>query len=97
MDHRTDIDYPGGMSKMAEDLGNLRYDALATFLDALSVKLTSDGDKDATRGREQLAMALKTASQAIHGAAGWIDVAWKISKPYMEKRSESLSAPDPPV
>jgi hypothetical protein len=92
VEHKTE--FP---ENLPEDLGNLRYDALTKFLEALSEKLTKDGDKDEARGRTQLAMALKTAGQAIHGAAGWIDVAWKISKPYMEGKNDKPHVDDPPL
>jgi len=32
MKHRTDVDYPGGLEKLAADLAELRYDALCFFL-----------------------------------------------------------------
>ena len=89
MQHKAEIKYPGGAEQLAEDLGNLRYDTLSAFLELLSIKLTKDSEKDASRDREQLAMALRTAAQAVHGASGWIDIAWKISKPYMESKNDN--------
>lgn len=69
---------------MAESLGNLKYDELAAFLKLLSEKIEHDGDKDAARGREQLAKALHDAASNIDQAADDITAAWVICKPYMK-------------
>lgn len=82
--------YEGNMPELTEDLGNLRYDALADFLKLLSQKIQQDGEKDRARGRQQLAQSLFTCSQKINEAAHSIDIAWKISAPYMSDNKETL-------
>lgn len=67
-----------GMDKLVEDLGNLRYDSLAEFLNKLSKKLESDGHADEARGRMQLSKQLAYAAKSIGNA-------WKICKPYFSK------------
>lgn len=69
---------------MAESLGNLKYDELATFLKLLSEKIENDGDKDGARGREKLAKALHSAAANIDQAADDIYHAWDICKPFMK-------------
>ena len=84
MIHREEVErYPGTLSELAGDVGNLRYDALATFLVALSAKLESDGIADKDRDRPKLASALAKSAEAIKGAAIEIERAWSICAPHM--------------
>ncbi len=82
--HSTSVEYKGGLEKLAEDLGNLRYDALEKFLNLLSEKLVNDSDADKKRGRKKLATRLNKASTLALYAANEIKEAWKISAPYMK-------------
>lgn len=77
MIHKSEIDYDGGFDKLAEDLGNLRYDSLAEFLNKLSDKLAKDSGADADRKRPQLAKQLLYASRYIGNA-------WKLCEPHMK-------------
>jgi hypothetical protein len=84
MIHRQDVErYPGSLVELAEDLGNLRYDALAEFLHALSKKLRVDGDADEARGRPKLARGLHEAGTALGESAKKIEEAWTICEPPM--------------
>jgi hypothetical protein len=76
IEHTNDIPYEGGYPKLADDLGNLRYDALADFLELLAAKIDRDAAADAGRGRQQLAAELKDAAEHIARA-------WRICKPFM--------------
>ena len=50
MIHREDIErYPGTLAQLANDVGDLRYDALASFLRSLAEKLQTDGAADLSR------------------------------------------------
>ncbi len=75
--------YAGDLTELAEDIGNLKYDALAEFLHALSAKIEKDGAKDKARGRIQLSSSLHACSAHLSEAALSIEQAWRISKPYM--------------
>lgn len=72
------------MQKLAEEIGDLRYDALAEFLGLLAAKMQNDGDKDKSRGRTQLAESLHTCADRLTAARSAIDKAWRISEPYMK-------------
>ena len=76
MKHSDTINYPGGLEQLATDLGNLRYDTLGEFLQLFAVKLETDAQADESRERLQLAFQLASA-------AGHIQRAWDICKPYM--------------
>jgi hypothetical protein len=75
--------YPGDLAALAEDVGNLKYDALAEFLRLLSAKIDGDAAKDQARGRVRLAAALRSAAGRIGSAEVPVEHAWKISKPFM--------------
>jgi hypothetical protein len=84
MQHANRIErYPGTLAELAEELGNLRYDALAEFLAALSEKIGRDAEQDAARRRKRLAAELQTASRELGKAAGAIERAWTICEPRM--------------
>ncbi len=76
--------YPDSLAELAEELGNLRYDALAVFLAAPSAKLEADALQDAARGRQKLAANLHAASDELADAASAIERAWTICKPHMK-------------
>lgn len=71
---------------MAEEIGNLYYDALADLLKLLSEKIATDAQADSDRGRKQLAIQLFACSNSLQEAADAIDGAWKICEPYMAKK-----------
>jgi hypothetical protein len=82
--HREIIErYPGPLVQLAAEIADLRYDALAAFLQALAAKLGADADADAGRGRPKLAAALRGAAVATTSAAAEIQRAWSVSAPYM--------------
>lgn len=84
--HRDHIEaYPGDLEQLANDIGNLRYDALAAFLSALSEKLAVDSAADAGRGRAKLAARLRAASEQTGVAASEIERAWEICEPFMRE------------
>lgn len=68
---------------LAETLGDLKYDQLAEFLGHLSTKIAADAQKDRSRGRAQLALALYRAANHIQSSAEAIDKAWDVCAPYM--------------
>jgi hypothetical protein len=84
MQHADRIErYPGALAELADELGDLRYDALASFLAALAEKFEDDSRQDSARGRKKLAAALHTASEGVSDAAAAIAKAWAICEPHM--------------
>ena len=82
--HKNDIDnYPGSLQSLATEIGDLRYDALAEFLQHLSAKLKLDSAADHARNRPKLATTLHNAAEAAATAKTAIDEAWRISAPHM--------------
>jgi hypothetical protein len=70
---------------LSVDVGNLRYDALAEFIQHLSKKLIEDSNEDLKNNRCQLATQLQLASRELSNVKKHIERAWKISKPFMIK------------
>jgi hypothetical protein len=84
MVHREDLErYPATLAELACELGDLRYDALASFLRSLAAKLEADGNADAGRGRRKLAAALRGSATAVQAGAAEIERAWSICAPRM--------------
>lgn len=84
MIHETKIKkYQGTLNDLAIDIGNLRYDTLAEFLDLLGKKIQEDGDKDLARGRAKLAKQLHDCSSCLEQSKKAVDEAWRISEPFM--------------
>ena len=77
--------YDGSMEELAADVGDLKYDALAEFLNLLARKIEADGDKDKARGRVKLAHELHSSADALRQSAESIDRAWVICEPIMPK------------
>ena len=85
MTHQPNVqNYSGTLSELAEDVGNLKYDALAGFLYLLAEKVERDGSKDRERGRVRLASALQDCAAHLAASATEADKAWRIAKPFIE-------------
>ncbi len=84
--------YNGTLEELAEDIMNLRYDKTAEFIKYLSDKTKKDGDADSKRPslynskkkRKKLASKLYKIAKYFHKAEREMNLAWKISKPYMK-------------
>jgi hypothetical protein len=85
MHHKTHIDYKNGLQDLVNDIGDLRYDALETFIELFSEKIAHDAILDQKRGRTKLANELIYTAQALKGAQIHMNKAWNISKPFMKE------------
>ncbi|QOX79853.1 hypothetical protein FY034_13230 [Trichlorobacter lovleyi] len=84
MKHTTSIQhYSGSPQQLAEDMGDLYYNALAELLELLAGKLELDAAKDSGRGRIKLATELNHAAVDLQAATGHIQQAWRICEPFM--------------
>ncbi len=83
MEHKDYIKhYAGSVEDLTEELGNLRYDTLANFLEMLAAKLERDSAKNIAKDRLKLAEHLKDAHQCIKEASWNIAKAWVVAEPY---------------
>ncbi len=80
--------YTGPHQQLAEDIGDLYYDALADFLRLMADKMERDAQADAGRQRHKLATELAACAQHLQQAAEHIDVAWKICAPHVAVRQK---------
>jgi hypothetical protein len=89
MEHKTYLtNYEGHFEELAEELGDLRYDALAAFLSLLAEKLEKDSESDRRRGRLKLAEHLIHSSMSLRTSAAQIRQAWHLCEPYMPSETE---------
>lgn len=72
------------LTDLAVEVGRLRYDALAVFLDALRAELERQGDADQERGRIKLYRLLYSASGAALACQDLIEQAFAVSAPHMQ-------------
>ena len=77
--------YHGSSEELAEDIGNLRYDALADLLKLLLDKINQDSESDLSKNRVKLAACLKQCSLELNQASIAIDNAWEICEPYCQE------------
>ena len=64
MIHTSEVTrYAGTMDELVEEIGNLKYDALARFLELLAHKIEADGKKDESRNRD--APAIDSAAARV--------------------------------
>lgn len=75
--------YHGTLEELADEIGNLRYDALIVFVNALRSNLHQQSLADFERGRTQLSMTLEDAACDLQSAAVSLQKAWRISEPHM--------------
>lgn len=75
--------YERDFEKLAEEIGDLRYDSIADFLLLLSQKIGKDGGKDRARGRVKLANALDETAKHLKSSSENVAEAWRICEPYM--------------
>jgi len=75
--------FAGPHEQLAEDLGNLYYDALAEFLIVFAAKMARDSEADRSRGRPRLAAELDACDQHLDAAARHIRAAWDICAPHV--------------
>ncbi len=87
--HPTKISYEGSFEKLAEEIGDLRYDVLTNLIDLISKKIYRDAEKDGKRFRVKLAQSLFSACDSLDEARVHIETASKISKPFMKKEFEN--------
>lgn len=91
MSHKRDIEhYEGHLDELAQDIGRLTYDQLATFLGYLARELSDQSEADKGRGRPRLSREIGEASGFISMAIPHVDAAWQLSSPHMtaEERGE---------
>ncbi len=86
--HRKDILGESDMKVLAEMIGDLHYEALASLFKELGKKLQQDSRNDWKNKKTQLSNRLKIASNCLKGAYVVITEAWQISKPFMENNTE---------
>ena len=83
MIHKSVVEkYDGTMKELADDIGDLKYNALAEFLELLAAKIEFDGTKDEARGRVKLSENLFSAAKSLKDSQLAIEKAWVICAPY---------------
>ena len=74
------------LNTLAKKIGDLRYDALSEFLNALADKIQEDGKRDKKAKKTKLAKELDSAQEYIRMANDHINGALNISLPRMMKK-----------
>jgi len=85
------VGWNGTLDKLVKAIGNMSYDQVAIFTNKFATEIQRQGDADAkrpsltdpTKKRKRLSKNLLEASEYLKLAKHKIDVAWKISKPFM--------------
>jgi len=90
MEHQKWIKgYEQDFQRLAEEVGDLRYDSLAEFLELLAKKIKQDANNDRDRGRYHLSEFLYETKDKLAKAADSAGYAWKICEPYMPDANDT--------
>lgn len=90
MTHPLHIErYPSSLGELADEIGDLRYDALASFLSDLSAKIGRDSVAD--NGRAKLAASLAAYAAHLGNAADDSGAAWRAAAPFMQAVYDPLA------
>lgn len=84
--HKKEIAGTSDMKVLADMIGDLHYETLTELLGALAEKISMDGHKDESNGREKLAEQLYNVAGLISKAQIHCNWAWQISKPFMTSK-----------
>ena len=87
MNHKTNIEHYPDHKILAEEIGNLRYDALQELFHELKLKFMKDSNDDLKRKRPKLSGELATISARMRNAERAAEKSWEICKPFMEKNT----------
>jgi len=87
--HKKEVAGVSDMRELANQIGDLHYEALKEFLCHLSYKIWEDSVKDKEAGRIQLSNALLHTSIRIDLAYECMKDVWRISKTFMNPSTPS--------
>ena len=82
--HPTSVNVELQLERLAAEIANLRYDALAEFIGHLQQQILAQSKGDMAKGREKLAAELLKASNHLAFTETYVEAAWTISKPHMQ-------------
>ncbi len=77
--------FNGSLEDLAKAVGNMRYDKVEEFIEALADDIVQQAEKDKENGKTCLATRLYETADKLYSAQNCIGKAWKISRPYMEE------------
>ncbi len=81
------------IQELVKAIGEMRYDALAEFMQLLSEEFDRQADADEARGRNKLANELKIIADNVSSAKFGLDIAWCICEPY-EMGTKQTATPE---
>ncbi len=89
MKHTKTVPHFNGTNpQLAEEMGDLYYDALAELLALLADKMSADSLADHGRGRPKLAGKLSACAKHLQAASQHIQSAWMICAPHVRASKE---------
>lgn len=83
--HKKEVAGISDMKELAELIGDLHYETLSELLNALALKINTDGTRDFNSGRKLLGEILVDCSDRLSEAGDCIIAAWQVCKPFMKK------------
>jgi hypothetical protein len=78
--------YDGTLDDLAKDIGRMRYDSVADFLEYLAKDLQAQADYDKSKERPQLSGTMYDIVDKLLEAKKQMDKAWRICEPYMRAK-----------
>lgn len=82
------VGFSGSLEELAQNVGAMRYDCVAEFLQLLAKNMNEQAAADQERNRPKLASKLELTAVALHHSYDAMNEAWRICAPYMDSKDE---------
>ena len=81
--------FEGTHEELARRIGNMDYESVRLFIDALAKDIRRQADGDSGRGRPRLAARLYETAAYFESARDSLEAAWTICKPHMQPKENT--------
>ena len=82
--------WEGSLEELAKAVGNMRYDKVSEFIEALGEDIKRQAAGDKKKNKNKLAKNLIRVYNRLRNVKEEMDKAWKICEPYMKKENKMI-------
>ncbi len=90
MKHPSHVEgFEGTLEELAKRIGNMKYDAVRDFVDAIAKDIRRQADGDSWGNRPRLAKQHYETAAYLESARDALGAAWTICEQYMNEKKET--------